>query len=336
MKTPISVTRTNLSFSARSLYRALVLLPCLAISLALATGSANALRPLSDTKPADLATRFSAVEDRVLIRTSAAMYRFHPESESWMTLTSENGLPETPLTNLCLTSDELWLTGTGAAVSDPKFDNWQLYSPGEGFPGRLIFSIESDDDYSYAATDAGAARFDRYVLEWEPLSAGAENPLGKSYDVAVGEDRVWFALETGIAQYRKSSESFRLDHTLDQLANPRVIALRQTSTYLWAITPAGLARYDKDLETWTSYLPGVDLPDAQIHQATLVGEDIYLGTDDGLWIYTSTNGIWRRDQSSQKMPGQQVFAFSATSNLWVVTDKAFARYDEKYQRMVSW
>ncbi len=333
MKTNTLITRTNAC--ARSLCRALVLLPCLAISLALIPESANAIKPLSNTTQADLATRFSTIEDRILIRTSAAMYRFHPESESWMTLTSENGLPKTPLTNLCLTSDELWLTGTGAAVSDPKFDDWQLYSPGEGFPGKLIFNIESDDDYSYAATDAGAARFDRYVLEWEPLTAGADNPLGKSYDVAVGEDRVWFALETGIAQYRKSSESFRFDHTLDQLVNPRVIALRQTSTYLWAITSAGLARYDKNLETWTSYLPGVDLPDAQIHQATLVGEDIYLGTDDGLWSYTSNTGIWRQDQSSQKMPGQQVFAFSASGNLWVVTDKAFARYDEKNARWID-
>ncbi len=291
--------------------------------------------PYEETRAEDLRPWTANHDERVLILTAGALYRFQPDPETWTSLTPEDGLPAAPFTGLFLTEEDLWIGGLGAGFSDPGFDDWQRYGPGEGYPGRAVQAVDADDDYAYAATDGGAARFDRYVLEWEPLGGESGSPLGPVTDVAVGDDRVWFALDQGIAEYRKESEHLRVDTLLGQLSTPRVLALRQGADHVWAITASGVARYDKNLETWTSFLPGVDLPDARIHQATLMGADLWLGTDDGLWSYDADTGIWRRDESCAQMPGDRVYSFSQDEGLWVVTEEAFAAYDEDASRWID-
>jgi hypothetical protein len=289
----------------------------------------------SATRYEDLKSPFATVGDRTVILTPGGLYRFLSSAESWTVLTPGEGLPAEPLIGLCPTENDLWITGLGASVSDPQFDDWQPYVPDTDYPGRFVYDIEADDDYAYAGTDAGAARFDRYILEWEPLADPAERSLGLIYDVAVGEERVWFALEGGVAEYRKNAENIRIDTQLGQLTEPTVLALRQTASHIWAITNEGLARYNIELETWTSFLPGIDLPDARIHQLTLIGQDLWLGTDDGLWRFSSDTNIWRRDDRCADMPGRQVFSFDVKNDLWAVTDKAFAFYDKGAERWVE-
>jgi hypothetical protein len=289
----------------------------------------------ADTRAEDLRQRMIPLGNRVALLTPAALYHFTPESENWTSLTSKDGLPEAPLTKICPTPLDLWIAGVGASFSDPKVDDWQRYAPGEGYPGRVIYAVDSDEDYAYAGTDAGAARFDRYVLEWEPLMGPEGEPLGPISDVVVGEERVWFALSGGVAEYRKQAERMRIFPRLAQFEAPEVLGFRESARFLWAVTPQGLARYDKDLETWTSYLPGVDLPDARVHQVILRGDDLWLGTDAGLWRYTASTGIWRRDDSNDQMPGKRVFAFSLNRGIWVVTEEAHALYDPNTARWID-
>jgi hypothetical protein len=291
--------------------------------------------PFHETQAEALRPRLATIEGRGLVLTPQALYRFQPDSEAWTVFTRENGLPAPPLRGLSLAEDDLWAFGEGVSFTSSKFDDWQLYRPGEGYPGTIVFDVEADEDYAYAGTDSGAARFDRYVLEWEAVAGATRLLSGSIVDVAVGDDRVWFALHNGVAEYRKATESTRIDSLLGNLVSPRVLALRQTTQHLWAITDAGVARYDKSLETWTSYRPGVDLPEAKVHRATLVGEDLYLATDDGLWRYQTANGIWRRDEHDADMPGERVFGFTRERGLWVVTERAFAWFDENAGRWID-
>jgi len=300
------------------------------------SGAQSASQPWSETRIEDLRPGIDTVEDRALILTPAALYRFQPESEAWTVTTPAEGLPDLPLGSLSPTAESIWICGDGASVSDVRFDDWQRYGPGEGYPGRRIFDVEADEDYAYAGTDEGAARFDQYVLEWETLDGPGGAPLGSVADVAVGEERVWFGLDGGVAEYRKEAESVRIDSALGSLQAPRVLALRQTTRFLWAFTDAGLARYDKDLESWTSFQPGVDFPDARVHQLSLEGDDLWLGTDDGLWRYRADSGIWRRDESGDEMPGERVLAFVLeTGRIWVATERAFAVYEQDEARWID-
>jgi hypothetical protein len=289
----------------------------------------------AETRAEDLRRRIIPTGNRVALLPPAALYRYTPATDTWTTLTSKDGLPQAPLTNICPTPMDLWITGAGASFSDPKVDDWQGYAPGEGYPGHVIYAVDSDEDYAYAGTDAGAARFDRYVLEWEPLMGSDGEALGLISDVVVGDNRVWFALSDGVAEYRKDAERIRIFSQLAQLTDPEVIGLRESTRFLWAVTSQGLARYDKDLETWTSYLPGVDFPDSRVHQVMLRGEDLWLGTDAGLWRYTASTGIWRRDDSNDQMPGERVFAFALDRGIWVVTEEAHAVFDESTSRWID-
>ncbi len=298
-----------------------------------AAHAAAAPEPFAATRAEDLRPRIALSDGRLLLLTPEALYRFQPESEAWTVTTSADHLPEPPLVNLSATSKSIWIAGTGAAFSDPRYDDWQGYSTADGLPGREVLSVETDDDYAYAATDAGAGRFDMYTLEWEALTTASGERLGAISDVALGEDRVWFALAFGVAEYQKDTETWRVDRQLGQITAPRVLALRQTTRFLWALTETGLARYEKSLRTWTSYPVGTDLPDARVRQFTLQGDDVWLGTDAGLWRYGTETGMWRRDESSTTMPGSSVLAFALeTGRIWVATESAFAQYDLEASR----
>jgi len=296
----------------------------------------TARRPFSSTLAEELRDRIAVAEDRVLLLTPSALYRFLPESEAWTVTGRADGLPGLPLRCFSLGGGNIWITGDGASYSDARFDDWQHYGPGEGYPGRLVYDVEAGVDYAYAGTDEGAARFDLYILEWETLKAPEGEARGPVSDVAVGDDYVWFALDRGVAEYRKESESFRVDTTLAELHSPKVLALRQTAEFLWAFTDAGIARYDIDLQTWTSFQAGVELPDARVRQVTLRGDDIWLGTQSGLWRYRSETGIWRLDESDDEMPGEEILAFALESGrIWVVTEEAFAVYEEESSRWID-
>ncbi len=293
-------------------------------------------RPFAETSGDDLRARIASTDDRILILTPAALYRFHPESEAWSITTASDGLPGAPQRSFSLSGGDVWVCGEGACVSDQRFDDWERYEPGQGYPGRVVFDIEADDDYAYAGADGGAARFDRYIFEWEDLAGAHAEPLGPVSDVAVGDEKVWFALEHGVAEYRKDAESIRVDTLLGELEAPRVLALRQSARFVWALSNVGIARYDKELESWMSFRPGVDVPQARVHQFSLIGDDVWLGTDDGLWRYRADAGIWRRDESAADMPGTRVTAFAVEAGrIWVVTDVAFARYDLDAARWID-
>jgi hypothetical protein len=292
--------------------------------------------PFSGTLAGDLRPEIVTVGGKILILSPEALVRFQPDTEAWTTTTAAEGLPNRPLTGLAFTAGQIWITGQGAAFSDPRFDDWQRYLPGEGIPGRTVLGIEADNDFAYAATDSGAARFDSYTLEWETIRDATGRPLGPANDLAVTDDRVWFALERGVAEYRKESESLQLDTDLGGIAAPRVLALRQTTRFLWAVTAQGLSRYDKLLRTWTSFRAGIDLPDARIHQISIDGEDVWLGTDDGPWRYRADVGIWRRHESADQMPGRQVRAFALEPDrIWVMTEVAFALYEKESARWLD-
>jgi hypothetical protein len=301
--------------------------------------SARAATPdssFSATPSRDLRARIQRIEDRILIATTGALHRFQPETETWTFTTTADGLPGTPLTGLSLTDENVWVLGEGLSVSDARFDDWQFYAPEIDVPGRFVNAVGADDDYAYAGTDAGAARFDRYILEWEPLLGPDGKPLGSVSDVIVGDDRVWFGLANGIAEYRKDAESIRVDTALGALESPQVLALRQTPGFVWALTSAGVARYDKSLETWTGYRAGAEFPSARVHQLTLRGDDLWLGTDAGLWHFTAETGIWRRHESGDEMPGERVLAFALeTDRIWVVTERAFAVWEVEAARWVD-
>ncbi|MBN2172101.1 MAG: hypothetical protein JW819_12350 [Candidatus Krumholzibacteriota bacterium] len=288
------------------------------------------------TRAADLRPRILTAEERVLFLAPAGLHRFLPESEAWTVTPAGEGPPAAPLTGMWLGEGGLWVTGGGVAVSDLRYDDWQAFGPGAGWPGARVNDVEADADYAYAGTDAGAARFDQFVLEWEPLAGPGGALLGPVADVAVGEERVWFALAGGVAEYRKESESVRVDSLLGTLRAPRVLALRQGTRHLWALTDAGLARYDKDLESWTSFRAGDELPDARVRQISLEGEDLALGTDAGLWIYAAEAGVWREHESHLGMPGRRVLAFlREPGRLWVATEQALALYEEEGARWVD-
>jgi hypothetical protein len=306
-------------------------LPLLAL---VPSGGRARAEPYSGTRAEDLRPRLLLAEERVLALAPESLQRFEPETEAWTQATPRDGLPGPPLRFVGVTGADIWVTGDGVAVSSTRFDDWRRYAPGEGIPGRAIAAVAADEDYAYAATDSGAARFDRFVLEWEPLAIEAR--LGPATDVAIDDDRVWFGLSRGVAEYRKDTESVRVDSLLGALDAPRVLLFARSPRWLWAVTDAGIARYDPALRSWTSFRPGADFPDARVRGVRLAGDDLWLGTDDGLWRFRADTGLWRRDESDDTMPGRQVRAFAVDSDLiWVATERALAVYQPSAARWIE-
>ncbi len=292
--------------------------------------------PFSSTAAQDLRRTITSIDTRITVLASSAILRFDPESEAWSLIGQEEGLPAPPYRNLTTAGEQVWVAGEGAAFSTIRFDGWRSYTGADVPWGSALADIEADDDYAYSGGERGAARFDQYVMEWEEISGPADSSLGAVRDVAVGEDRVWFGLRRGVAEYRKDTQSLRVDSLLGAFRAPEILSLAQTSRFLWALTDRGLARYDRDLRSWSSFAAGRELPDARVRSWLVQGEDVWLGTDAGLWRYQADAGLWRRHPAMEEMPGSRVTAFAlGSSRIWVTTEKAFALYDEEEARWID-
>lgn len=292
--------------------------------------------PFSATEAGDLKERVIWTNDRLTILTPAALVRFEPVSEAWTLIEPSDGLPDPPLRGFSQFEDQFWIAGEGAALTSPRFDAWQTFKRGDSPPCAGLIDIEADDEYAFAGGELGAARFDQYIREWEVLAGPDGRPLGPVRDLVADDERVWFALEGGVAEYRKDTQSVRVDSILGEFRSPAVLAMRQTTRHLWALTRAGLARYDKELRSWSSYAAGRDLPDARVHEWILQGDDVWLGTDEGLWQFQNATGIWRRHPAMEGMPGEKVVAFALEPDrIWTVTDEAIALYENAAARWID-
>ena len=149
----------------------------------------------------------------------------------------------------------------------------------------------------------------------------------------VPDDRyVWFGTLEGLVRYDKERDTWKNYSIHDNLWDDRVYSLALGDGVLWVGTESGINRI---------LLPGVAVEQIRdkrlihrrIHHLEADGEDVWAGTNWGIFHYVGQTGEWQTVSGYEGMLDQEVTAISVwEGEVWFGTDDGIEMYDKKTKR----
>ena len=293
-----------------------VSIPRLLVVLTLATVSVVAAEPSlvtewrsfssADGLPSDVVFALAADGENLWVGTEhgLALYR----EGHWRSWGEEDGLVYPVITSLAVDSatGDLWIGTLGGVsrFSGGRFESFtQLDS---GLANDVVYAIAVAGRYVWAATAAGASRFDTWSNRWE-IFTNVNAPMHEiwCYGLAVDEGEVYMAVwGGGVLRWDRERESWRdfrdpdgeleLDLLRDDGPVSDVVAtVSQADGVLWAGTYFGLNRFDG--RRWSSFSrEDSPLVSNFINFVQADGRSAWLATDRGLVHTDGTTWITYR------------------------------------------
>ena len=193
---------------------------------------------------------------------------------------------------------DTWWVGTTAGLHCTRDNgrNWRTYTVADGLPSNVVQCLASDGEHVWAGTDGGV---------W--VNAEATDP-GQCYDrahglrgldirdIAVAGKDVWAATDRGLSVMRSGLREWR---TVQSTRDWRAVCVTN-GTVLGAVTdPAdAMGRYSiisgsTERDAWTT----LSVPahhGAVVHQFMVIGEDVWMASDAGLYRSRDAGESWAR------------------------------------------
>ncbi len=147
--------------------------------------------------------------------------------------------------------------------------------------------------------------------------------------IAVDTDFVWFGTNEGLARYDKNKNNWRVFNVQDNLWDDRITSVVLGDRVLWVGTAYGINRV---------LLPGMVVEQVKdrrlihryIYQLEFDGEDIWAGTDRGIFHYIGKEKHWERMPGYPGMVTYTITAVSAWDNeVWFGTTDGVEVYNKR-------
>lgn len=149
--------------------------------------------------------------------------------------------------------------------------------------------------------------------------------------IAVGNNHVWFGTREGLGRYDKINETWRNYTVYDNLWDDQVnsVILDNERKNIWVGTTWGINRIQ---------LPSMTIEKIQherlirrnIYQLAADQDDVWAGTDRGLYRYVGEQNAWEYVSGYPGMLVQKVTAISVFENeIWCGTDDGVQVYDKQ-------
>jgi ligand-binding sensor domain-containing protein len=216
---------------------------------------------VKDGLPNDHIFAVKADAGRVWIGTENGLARLDKETGAIETWGEEDGLPWRVVSALDVDpkTGDLWIGHFGgglARLSGGRFDHWhQLNS---GLVNDVVYGVVVENDNVWAATTAGASRYDIRTGEWTIFNE-KNAPMEEIWNYGVsfdGEDKIYLGVwGSGVLEYSISRDRWKdyLDPDgemeIDLYRDDGMVHVITTGTsavdgVLWVSTYFGGARYD--------------------------------------------------------------------------------------------
>ena len=236
--------------------------------------------------------------DSLWIGTEGGLVLYH--DGTWQSWTEADGLPWRVIMGIAKDQKrgDLWLAlfGEGIArLSGGRFEHFTQMN--SGLLNDVSYGIGVEGDNVWVASTAGISRYNQVTGEWTVFNE-QHAPMEEvwTYNVSVGEDKIYFAVwGGGILEWDIGTETWKdyLDPDgemeIDLYRDDGLIHVITTSAsyvdqVLWASTYFGLSRYDG--RNWRGYLDhDSGLPSTFINQTVgRTGTSSYSATDKGLAV----------------------------------------------------
>lgn len=224
----------------------------------------------------------------------------------WEKFTTENGLPDNHVFNVCVDGERVW-AATENGLGLYENGKWKVYRPADGLAHRAVLYVAVDPSSHevWAATMGGLSRFSAGRFEtYTQLNSGLANDV--IYSVAVQGDYVWVATAAGGSRLNRRTGQW-------SLFNERNTPMYEIWTYgvsagkekvYYAVWGGGVLEYDVKTGRWKDY----NDPDGET--------EIVLYKDQGL-IHEITTSVSYAEQDRI---------------LWVATYFGASRYDGRNWR----
>lgn len=311
---------------------------------------------VEDGLPSNKITTVRIGQGRVWVGTDKGLAIF--EDGGWKVITTEDGLSHNYILGIDISemTGEVWIA-TMSGLNRWSAGEIEVYNQfNSGLANDVVYYVICDRQFVWAATAAGASRFNIYTGQWvifNQNNAPMHEPW--TYGVTDGGDQIYIAAwGGGVLEYFKDSGRFRVhrdpDHQMeidlypdDGLVHDITSAVTYDDGVLWVGTYFGLSRYDG--KRWQGYFDSDSgLASNFINFVKAQGPVVYICTDKGLSIFNGTrwatyrsngtNGeiVIRKDSTtktintSTSIPDNYIWSVDVSGDeIWVATDDGLAR-----------
>ena len=228
---------------------------------------------------------------------------------------------------------------------------WSLFTAENGLPSNDIFSLTADGSTLLVGASKGVARvnMDSVPPKIEANFLGSEEADGVVIRaVAADENEIWAGSSgQGVFRHNKATGDTTQYLALDGLAGNRVDAIAMDERAVWVGGLGGVARYDRQLDSWRAYTSQNGRIFRESDQITSLAMD-----DNFLWVGSIEKGVlrynrnagadgWSLYASADGLPSKaSIHSLSILKNsvmaTWQTeTEKGYAEWDPASNRWLS-
>ncbi|MFQ6043668.1 MAG: tetratricopeptide repeat protein, partial [Candidatus Poribacteria bacterium] len=159
---------------------------------------------------------------------------------------------------------------------------WNVYTVADGLPSNIIQAIAIDGDFLWVGTPKGLAKFEVVGGAWIPVP-----------------DELGLSSQTDV----------------------RALAVNEEELWIGTLND-GVIVYDKVLKTIIEYKQADGLPGNQIYDIELFGDEVWVGTFNGVGYLDPESGAWISYTTDDGLPANDIVALAVTnSSVWVGTSR---------------
>ena len=225
---------------------------------------------------------------------SGGVHRHIEAVDAWVRYTKDDGLASNNISWITAFRNEIWL-GTydsGVTMYDKEKNRWITFVKADSPPEDDVKAMaRSDSGKLWVATSDGLLQYDPRIDEWTRY--GKKDGLSTEYitDLRVDGDTVWIGTSRGLASYHEKYGSWQFYNNSHSLSEDFVTSLEVTdedglNRTIWVGTNIALFQGSMDGQSLLGKLePVVGLSGHRITSIVHEGNEMWIGTDGGLWEY---------------------------------------------------
>ena len=246
--------------------------------------------------------------------------RYNEETNSWYFYTRKEGLTKTGAQWISVDKDRVWVSHGyrgGLSYYEKATEKWFTLPSNilQGEPRRVIISEKSVWVIVEARGPGSIARYDKENDEWTTIRPKG-GFMGDATDLVSDGDYVWMStFNDGVNRFHTASGTWMNFNDRSGLLQNHVNdrALKIDDKYVWAGTPRGLSIFDKETETWASYVSPETLIGNEVRSVVADERYVWCGTTQGLSRYDKLYGTWT---NFRKKGGRQYISDGKNSWSW--------------------
>jgi hypothetical protein len=198
----------------------------------------------------------------------------------------------------------------------------------DGLPSQRVTTVAYDDQYVWFGTNKGLVRYrktDRTLKTYDESNGLPSKYV--TYAVTIGR-QVWFGTRAGIAVYSPDVDGLRAFGEADGMASGDVAEVFQFGSDLWCRTDVGLSRFRIQQRVFSNF-PMSLMGAEQIRVMAIDGENMWLGTDNGLWLFEGASDSIRIFPQQEALGSKMIVGVEPTPSYnYFITDKEILQYNK--------